>query len=95
MTTITITTEEGTKEVDAELLRAYYGETAEYLKAEAEAKTLIKESVEMQAEALGIKPAELKKYFKARFKAETKKLKQQGELYAQLDAAFDAPAQTA
>jgi len=89
MTAIAIQTTEGTVNVNAELLRAYYTEASELLQSEADAKEQFKEVIEAQAEAMNIDKKTLTKYFKARFKEATKEASQQGQVFAQLDEAFE------
>jgi predicted solute-binding protein len=85
---VTVETEDGSVEFDAEVFNAYKDEAFTHLAAEAEAKTLVKEVIETLAETTGLDKKLVGKYLKAAYKAKTKEQRQLGEAFAAIDAAL-------
>ena len=82
-----IPTPDGVKNVDPALLKGWKSEAFEYLREEASAKEGLKEVVETASETTGVPKALLNKWFKASFKAETKKQSEIAESFEALDEA--------
>ena len=85
ITTIELT--DGVATINDELFKGYMKEAFEHLTSKQEAEELFKEVVETVAETTGIKGAKVSKYLKERYKAETKKTTELGELFRTLDEA--------
>jgi hypothetical protein len=83
----TIETKAGNVTINAELFQGYINEAFDHLDAVAEADELFNEVVETVAETTGMKKPLVKKYLKARHKAQTKATKELGELFTALDNA--------
>lgn len=82
-----IPTEDGTKNVDPELLKGYRDAAFTWLHDETKAKTGFKELVGVVAETLGLPKGLLTKWFKAQYKAETNKQKDLAASFEALDNA--------
>lgn len=78
-----------TVEIDVEQFKAYQTEAFEYLREEAVQKNNFKESVETIAETVKLDKKVLTKYFKSKFKEQTKEASALGELFAALDDATE------
>lgn len=87
-----INTEDGTKNVDPELLAEYKDEAFEHLLAIKKATTLFKETVETLSETTGIPKNVLSKWLKTRFKDKVKAMKAETETIEALDAAVNPEA---
>lgn len=85
-----IPTEDGTKNVDPELLTEYKNEAFEHLLAIKKATTLFKETVETLSETTGIKKNILSKWLKTRFKDKVRAMKAETETVEALDTIVKA-----
>lgn len=87
MTQVTITTADGSKEIDPALFSQYKDEAFGYLDTLEEAKGALKEVIETLAESTGLKKGLISKYLKARHAEKTKDAIAEGKTFAELDEA--------
>lgn len=86
----TIETNNGTIEINAELLNGYISEAAKHYAAMDAAKTDLKLIGESLEESTGIKASTLMKYCKSKYDDKVKDVTELGELFERLDAATEA-----
>lgn len=83
-----VPTEDGVKNVHPELLKGWREEAFEHLRKETSAKVELKHLAETVEDSTGIKAGVITKWFKAAYKAETKKTKSLGSTFEALDSAL-------
>ena len=88
MTTVSIPSPDGSRDIDVALFSGYKDEANEYFRTLEDAAEELKELIDTIAKSTGLKKGFVKKYLKARYDEKTEAAVAEGKGFAALDEAL-------